>query len=767
MERSPAAVARFAVTVAAALAAVEIAALAARDGLFLSQLPATRLPLAMIASATLAIAATGVVSSWLRRAPPARVASRTLWASGLIFIVIGGLALDRPGLAAVVLYLHVTGIVPVIASVFWSVVSEGFDPYSAKRAVARMAAAGALGGVVGGVAAERITTHVGLPTLLVVLGGVCALAGWGAMRVAAGIYSPRFTDAAPDESNGRSDSEKGPSIVRLLTERPLLRQMATLMLIVAVVETLVDYALKVEAVAVFHGDDALVRFFAAFYTGCGLLAFAIQTTVGERLLRRFGLAGAIAMLPAGVAVSGALAATVAKLWAFVLARATETIASASFFRAGFQLLYTPIPPAVKRPAKVWVDVASGSVGEIIGAGLVLGMLAVVPGLPSAWVVTLAVAGCAVALLIVRRIHLGYVAQLAKSLRTGSVALRADQALDATTARTIVESQLALDRESLLAQARAFGTGDEVRTRPPIPRGEAANAVAGELGVGESASGLDPCAQWVAELTSRDRVRARRVLMRDARVSAGASDQQRRRIVSHVIPLLGNDSLAHEADDYLRELASQVVGQLVDGLLDPEEEQRVRTRLARVLGRVEDPRAMAGLWRGVEAADFGLRLACARAAARIVSRSPELAPAGSEVYARVARELAVDDEVWTRQGRRAPSDPADRSVLLDRTALRSVSRSLEQIFTLLSLAHEREVMASVLAGLASDEPELRGTALEYLESVLPASLRGKLWPRLHADRERQASGRPGSEVASELLRSSAAVVIRSDALGGDS
>ena len=106
------------------------------------------------------------------------------------------------------------------------------------------------------------------------------------------------------------------------------------------------------------------------------------------------------------------------------------------------------------------------------------------------------------------------------------------------------------------------------------------------------------------------------------------------------------------------------------------------------------------------------------------------------------------------------------MLLDRAALRAVSRSLEQIFTLLSLAHEREVMASVLAGLASEQPELRGTALEYLESVLPANLRGDLWPRLHADAQRVGSGRPDAEVAEELLRSSSAVVIRSDALAGD-
>ena len=176
--------------------------------------------------------------------------------------------------------------------------------------------------------------------------------------------------------------------------------------------------------------------------------------------------------------------------------------------------------------------------------------------------------------------------------------------------------------------------------------------------------------------------------------------------------------------------------------------------------------MAGLWRGVEEAGFGLRFACARAAARIANRCSELAPPAAQVYARVTRELAVDDEVWTRQGRRAPAAAADRSVLLDRVALRSVSRSLEQIFTLLSLVHPREVMASVLAGLTSEESELRGTALEYLESVLPASLRRELWPRLHADLDRQTSGRPGQEVAEELLRSSAAVVIRSETLTGD-
>ncbi len=759
-QRDASAAGAFAIATASVLAALEVAGLAARDGLFLSEIAATRLPLAMIASAALAIVATGALSGSLRRAHPGRVAPLSLCASGVVFIAIGALVPTAPQLAAVVLYLHMTGLAPVIASSFWSIVAEGFDPYSAKRAVARMAAAAALGGVVGGLAAERIATIFDMSALLVALGLLSALAGWGALRAGSPL------SAAPPPSAGGDRPNAQETGLRLLIRRPLLRQMATLMLIVAVVETLVDYAFKVEAAAAFSGDDALVRFFAAFYTGCGLLAFAIQASVGNRFLRRFGLAGAVAMLPASVALAGALATTVAKLWAFVLVRASETVASASFFRTGFQLLYTPVPPAVKRPAKVWVDIASGSLGEMLGAGLVLGLLLAVPSLPSAWVVALAVAGCLLALAIVRRIHLGYVAQLAESLRTGRVALGVDEALDATTARTIAESQMALDRESLLAQARAFGTGDEDRAGAPHGSSAPVTVVDSQAAEQAAAGHPDPTAEWVEELVSREPARARRVLMRDARTSAGATLRRRRRIVSHVIPLLEDDSLAREAEDFLRDLGSHVVGQLVDALLDSEENPRVRIRLAGVLARIRDPRAMAGLWRGLDEGDFELRFACARAAARIVSRSRELAPATAEIYARIARELRVPEEEWVRQGRRTPADRGERSVLLDRAVLRAVSRSLEQIFTLLSLAHEREVMASVLAGLASEQPELRGTALEYLESVLPASLRGDLWPRLHADAQRAVSGRPDAEVAEELLRSSSAVVIRSDALAGD-
>ena len=154
---------------AGGLAAFQIGGLAARDGLFLSQLPAEQLPAAMLLAAVISLGATLGLSQWMRFARPDRVAPLALLFSAGCFAAIGALVQVAPHIAAVLLYLQVTGIGPVVASSFWSVVNERFDPYQAKRVVARMAAAGALGGVGGGALAERLATWGGIPLLLFVL----------------------------------------------------------------------------------------------------------------------------------------------------------------------------------------------------------------------------------------------------------------------------------------------------------------------------------------------------------------------------------------------------------------------------------------------------------------------------------------------------------------------------------------------------------------------------------------------------------------------
>jgi hypothetical protein len=80
------------------------------------------------------------------------------------------------------------------------------------------------------------------------------------------------------------------------------------------------------------------------------------------------------------------------------------------------------------------------------------------------------------------------------------------------------------------------------------------------------------------------------------------------------------------------------------------------------------------------------------------------------------------------------------------------RRLEHVFTLLALVVPREPVQIAYRAVRSQDRALRGTALEYLENVLPEDVRAVLWPHLHAD-AREVPRRAPDEVVADLLRSS--------------
>ena len=55
--------------------------------------------------------------------------------------------------------------------------------------------------------------------------------------------------------------------------------------------------------------------------------------------------------------------------------------------------------------------------------------------------------------------------------------------------------------------------------------------------------------------------------------------------------------------------------------------------------------------------------------------------------------------------------------------------LEHVFRVLGLVLPAEPLWVALHAVQADDVSLRGTALEYLESILPADVRAQLWPLL--------------------------------------
>ncbi len=82
--------------------------------------------------------------------------------------------------------------------------------------------------------------------------------------------------------------------------------------------------------------------------------------------------------------------------------------------------------------------------------------------------------------------------------------------------------------------------------------------------------------------------------------------------------------------------------------------------------------------------------------------------------------------------------------------------MEHVFTLLSLVLPRAPLQIAFKGLLTSDTVLRGTSLEYLESVLPKEIWGSLNPLLDDTRATAAAARPREEVLEELLRSNQSI-----------
>ena len=82
-----------------------------------------------------------------------------------------------------------------------------------------------------------------------------------------------------------------------------------------------------------------------------------------------------------------------------------------------------------------------------------------------------------------------------------------------------------------------------------------------------------------------------------------------------------------------------------------------------------------------------------------------------------------------------------------------------ISTLLALSLPREPIRVAFRGLESGDLHLRGTALEYLDSVLPAEIRNPLWPFLTNEPDKRLPPRPREEIVEDLMSSSLSMEIK--------
>ena len=716
-----------------AMIATQVAGKTARDALFLTNFPVSALPLVLIAAAVLSIFAALLTARALTVHGPARIVPPLFIASALLLLLEWWLATRNARPAAVIVYLHIASLGSILISGFWSLIDEAFDPRTARAGIGRILGGATAGGLFGGLVAERIGALAGIMWILPFIAG---------LHLACGLMLSRFSHdgaGAHHPTSRRPAAKREESAFHVLRRAPYLRSLAMLVLFGNIAATLLDYVFKARAASSYPAAHDLVRFFAVFYTVVSVVTLAVQTGMSRRLLESIGIANTVAVRPGAVVVGGVVTLTSMGLLGVGMLRASEMVLQSSLFRSGYELLFTPVVPDDKRRTKTVVDVGADRMGDIVGAALIRAVI-LLPVVAADYVlVVLAVAISLVSIGVARMLHRGYVRALETSLLHRGEAL--ELRTDSHAMRTLsMESFTGID----LSITDSRIPLEELRNMEGV-RDTAVAGAGPQTDIGRQMPSADPEIASLAELRSGNPKRIHAELAQSRVITPMMAAQ--------LTTLLAWDEVSGWASRSLAKAAPSITGQLVDRMLDPEEDFAVRRRIPQILSTCPTRRAIDGLMAALSDERFEVRYQSARAMSRISQTTPNLVFDSKVVYAAVLHETSVDRRLWNEQRVIDEPEAGSEAGLVEPALRQRGGRRMEHVFNMLSLVVPSAPLRIAYKGLLTDDAMLRGTGLEYLESVLPREIWNGLSPHLDATGKITASSQSRDEALEKLLRSS--------------
>jgi hypothetical protein len=690
--------------------AFQLAAKATRDALFITSFGVKLLPRMVVIAAVLSLLVTLWIARRLAQQGPARLVPRLFTGSAVLLVLEWLLTFGSLRAAAFLVYLHITALGALLVSAFWALVNEAFDPRSARRAVGLITAGASAGGLLGGVLTERMGTAFSASSMLPVL---------ALLHLSAAILVRPLARTSASRPLSAEAGDTTSSAIEALRHSSYLRLLFFLVALAAAAEGVLDYVFKLQASTLTDGPG-LLRLFAVFYTVTSLLTILLQVTLLRGVLNRLGVARSTMLLPGGVALGSLGGLALPGFPSVSVARGVEMVLRNSVFRSAQELLYSPVSALERRAAKPVVDVGGARLGDIAGAGVAQLAILAAPVHPTPLLLMATFLIAILTLGIARRMRRGYLGALERSLRA-----REDQLGAEEVAAAMFQTVGAIDLTSLRMDPTRIPASPVVASKTP----------------GQSADKPQPTpAPDVA--TVRSRLRGQSI----------ASDQ-----VGGVIDLLAWDAVASDAVAALRRVASENLDLLTRRLLDPDEDFAVRRRLVAVLADCFTNQSFEALLNALGDRRFEVRYRAGGALARIMERMPGIQVKEDQVMNAIHREVSVERGVW--EGRRLLDaddelwSPLEADIVRDRA-----NRSLEHVFTLLSLVRPAAPLRLAYRALLTDDSYLRGTALEYLESVLPESIRVPLWPFLEQTDRPRRPRRPSGDVVQELLASKESIVL---------
>jgi len=260
-----------------------------------------------------------------------------------------------------------------VVSVFWSLMADLFDDRQAARLFGAVAAGGSAGAILGPGITGLLAQHMAPGALLPLAAVVLALT-----LPCMGILT-RWSRRHGHGSGARTDASLGGTLLEgvraVVGSRYLLGICAFIWLYTTLATFL--YFIQAGVVSDAFGDSGdRTSVFAAIDFTTNALTVGIQLFVTARIVRRFGLSRALALVPLIVAVGFLVLAAAPVLWAIATVQIVRRAGNYAIAKPGREMLFTVVPRMEKYKAKNFIDTVVYRGGDAIAGWVYAGLSAV-------------------------------------------------------------------------------------------------------------------------------------------------------------------------------------------------------------------------------------------------------------------------------------------------------------------------------------------------------------------------------------------------------
>lgn len=421
-----------------------------RNALFLQKLSAAQLPYVFI---LVAIIAGGIGLLYARYSTQA---SLKRLANAAAIIISANLVLFwwlfqnhiASGLMPYIFYIWVSLFGVIVPSQVWLQCNHIFDSRQAKRLFSIVGAGAIVGGIAGGYLTKLYIDHVGGAIHLL---WICAAIQIGtlALQRLAGWGGPQVWRSSPRGRGELEAADRPASVFKLIAQSRYLQLIIGALAMMSVVTTIVDYQFSAIVQKEIPDGDQMASFFGFWFANFSMISLVIQILLTGFLLRHFGVASALAILPVGFFFASIFVFIAPVLWTVLVLKGVEGCFRYSTFKSALETLFVPVNPKVKDLTKPFIDTVADRLPIGLAGFLLLLTLGPLKGAGGVSLLTLVLV--ALWLLLIWRLRKAYVNEFRLGLEKRTLLMPSSNLLseEAASRTMLLDSMQSKDERVVL------------------------------------------------------------------------------------------------------------------------------------------------------------------------------------------------------------------------------------------------------------------------------------------------------------------------------